>query len=132
MEDKTEITTVIKKLGIGDPVRDAVDPKLYDEYRQIWKDVNKLEKVTDFPTQLDFELNYSCNFTCPMCTWNQESTENMGKEAWFDFEVFKEVIDDAIPKGLKSIRMNYINEPLMRKDIINFLWMHLQKRHLTK
>ncbi len=121
MEDKTEITTVIKKLGSGDPVRDAIDPKLYDEYRQIWKDVNKLEKVTDFPTQLDFELNYSCNFTCPMCTWNQESTENMGKEAWFDFEVFKEVIDDAIPKGLKSIRMNYINEPLMRKDIIKFI-----------
>ena len=78
--EKTEVTTVIKKSATDDPVRDAIDPKLYDEYRQIWKDVNKLEKVTDFPTQLDFELNYSCNFTCPMCTWNQESTENMGKE----------------------------------------------------
>ena len=121
MEEKTEITTVIKKSETDDPVRTAVNPKLYDEYRQIWKDVNNLEKVTDFPTQIDFELNYSCNFTCPMCTWNKESTENMGTEAWFDFDVFKEVIDDAIPKGLKSIRMNYINEPLMRKDIVNFI-----------
>ena len=121
MEEKTEITTVIIKSEIDDPDRNAVNPKLYDQYRQIWKDVNNLEKVTDFPTQLDFELNYSSNFTRPMCTWNQESTENMGKEAWFDFEVFKEVIDDAIPKGLKSIRMNYINEPLMRKDKINFI-----------
>ena len=80
--EETEITTVIKKSSKGvsqskttysdidDPVRNAVNPKLYDEYRQTWKDINKLEKVTDFPTQLDFELNYSCNFTCPMCTWN--------------------------------------------------------------
>jgi len=121
MKEVTEVTTVIKKLGISNPVRDAVDPKLYDEYRQMWKDATSLKKVANFPIQLDFELNYSCNFTCPMCTWNQESTENMGKESWFDFEVFKEVIDDAIPKGLKSIRMNYINEPLMRKDIIKFI-----------
>ena len=119
--EKTEVTTVIKKPVIDDPVRNAVNSKLYDEYRDIWENVSKLQKVTDFPTQLDFELNYSCNFSCPMCTWNQESTENMGKVAWFDFDVYKEVIDDAIPKGLKAIRMNYINEPLMRKDIINFI-----------
>ena len=61
LTEKTEITTVIKKSATDDPVRNAVDPKLYDEYRDIWRDVNKLEKVTDFPTQLDFELNYSCN-----------------------------------------------------------------------
>ena len=131
--EETEITTVIKKSAEGisqskttysdidDPVRNAVNPKLYDEYRQTWKDINKLEKVTDFPIQLDFELNYSCNFTCPMCTWNTESTENMGKETWLDFEVFKEVIDDAVPKGLKSIRLNYVNEPLLRKDITKFI-----------
>ena len=121
MEEKTEITTVIKKSETDDPVRNAVNPKLYDEYRQIWKDVNKLEKVTDFPTQLDFELNYSCNFTCPMCTWNAESTENKGKATWFDFEVYREVIDDAVSKGLKSVRLNYINEPLIRKDITKFI-----------
>ncbi len=121
LEEKTQYTTVIKKSETDDPVRAAVNPKLYDEYRQIWKDVNNLEKVTNFPIQLDFELNYSCNFTCPMCTWNKESTANMGAEAWFDFDIYKEVIDDAIPKGLKSIRMNYINEPLMRKDIVNFI-----------
>ena len=74
-----------------------------------------------FPIQIDFELNYSCNFTCPMCTWNAESTENKGQQTWFDFEVFKEVIDEGISKGLKSIRLNYINEPLIRRDIIKFI-----------
>ena len=119
--EKTEVTTVIRKSDSNASVREAVSPKEYDEYRQTWKDITNLNKVTDFPTQLDFELNYSCNFTCPMCTWNSESTEGKGKDTWFDFEVFKEVIDDAIPKGLKSIRMNYINEPLLNRDIFKFI-----------
>ena len=80
-----------------------------------------MEEAPDFPIQIDFELNYSCNFTCPMCTWNAESTENKGQQTWFDFEVFKEVIDEGISKGLKSIRLNYINEPLIRRDIIKFI-----------
>ena len=33
----------------------------------------------------------------------------------------KEVIDEGISKGLKSIRLNYINEPLIRRDIIKFI-----------
>ena len=109
------------KSDTNSPVREAVNPEKYDEYRRLWNDTSNLNIVTDFPLQLDFELNYSCNFTCPMCTWNAESTENKGQATWFDFEVFKEVIDDAVSKGLKSLRLNYINEPLIRKDIIKFI-----------
>jgi len=119
--EKTELTTVKSKSGPSIDVRNAVDPEKYDEYRKLWDDVSNLRTVTDFPLQIDFELNYSCNFTCPMCTWNAESTENKGAATWFDFEVFKEVIDDAVVKGLKSIRLNYINEPLIRKDITKFI-----------
>lgn len=119
--EKTEFTTVISKSDPKMSVRDAVDPKKYDEYRKLWNDASNLRIVTDFPLQIDFELNYSCNFTCPMCTWNAESTENKGKATWFDFEVFKEVMDSAVSKGLKAIRLNYINEPLIRKDITKFI-----------
>ena len=119
--EKTEFTTVIVKSDSEMAVRNAVNPKKYDEYRKLWNDASNLRIVTDFPLQIDFELNYSCNFTCPMCTWNAESTENKGKATWFDFEVFKEVIDSACSKGLKSIRLNYINEPLIRKDITKFI-----------
>ena len=119
--EKTEVTTVKAKSDVNASVREAINPEKYDEYRQQWTDVTNLNKVTDFPLQIDFELNYSCNFTCPMCTWNNESTEKKGKQTWFDFEVFKEVIDDGVSKGLKSIRLNYINEPLIRKDIVKFI-----------
>ena len=118
---KTEVTTVIAKPDVNDPVRNAIDPEKYDEYRRQWDEVTKLNLITEFPLQIDFELNYSCNFTCPMCTWNVESTEQKGKQTWFDFEVFKEVIDQGVKKGLKALRMNYINEPLIRKDIVKFI-----------
>ncbi|RZD48861.1 MAG: radical SAM protein [Thaumarchaeota archaeon] len=119
--EKTEVTTVKTKHNVNENVRNAINPKKYDEYREEWKQATNLNLVTDFPLQIDFELNYSCNFTCPMCTWNDESTEGKGKQTWFDFEVFKEVMDDGVSKGLKSIRLNYINEPLIRKDITKFI-----------
>ena len=71
---KTEVTTVLGDIKNFDPVRNAVDPKAYDEYRRMWDATSKLEMETNFPLQLDFELNYSCNFSCPMCTWNAETT----------------------------------------------------------
>jgi len=119
--EKTEVTTVKAKPDINVSIRNSVNPEKYDEYREQWEDATNLDLVTDFPLQIDFELNYSCNFTCPMCTWNSESTEGKGKQTWFDFEVFKEVIDEGVSKGLKSIRLNYINEPLIRKDITKFI-----------
>lgn len=101
--NKTEVTTVLGKRVKLDPVKNAVDPEEYQKYRDLWEQTSKLETVTNFPLQLDFELNYSCNFSCPMCTWNAESTASFGKDKWFPFEVWKELIDEAIPKGLKSI-----------------------------
>lgn len=102
-------------------VREAVDPERYDAYRRDWAKTETLELVPDYPLQLDFELNYSCNFTCINCTWNVESTSGKGKDTWFPFEEFCKIIDDAVPKGLRSIRLNYINEPLMRRDIVDFI-----------
>ena len=116
-----EICTVLGDQGNLDPVRTAVDSEAYDNYRRLWDEASALETVTDFPLQLDFELNYSCNFSCPMCTWSAETTSKFGKDKWFPFEVWKELIDEAVPKGLKSIRLNQMNEPLIRQDIIKFV-----------
>ena len=116
-----DITTVINKKDIHQIVRKYNDKEAFDEYRRLWAESYKLDKVPDFPIQLDFELNYSCNFRCPMCTWSVESTKGMGKETWFDFEVYKEVIDEGVKRGLKVIRMNYINEPLIRPDLVKFI-----------
>ena len=60
--NKTEVTTVLGDFKKFDPVRNAVNSESYDEYRRLWDETSRLETITDFPLQLDFELNYSCNF----------------------------------------------------------------------
>lgn len=118
--NKKEVTTVLGK-DIHSIIRRNSDKKKYDEYRDLWRKSLSLEFVPDYPIQIDFELNYSCNFTCPMCTWSAENNSNKGKTTWLSFDVFKETIDEGVDKGLKAIRLNYINEPLIRKDIIKYI-----------
>lgn len=120
-ENKKDITRVYESKNLHDTIKKYVDSEAYDDYRELWQKSYELGPVPDFPIQLDFELNYSCNFRCPMCTWSEEVTGKYGKETWFDFEVYKEVIDEGVKKGLKCIRLNYINEPLIRKDLIKFI-----------
>lgn len=102
-------------------VKKYSDPIKYASYRERWKKALNLEEIPEFPLQIDFELNYSCNFSCSMCTWSSELTSGKGKKTWFDFEHFKDVIDQGTENGLCAIRLNYINEPFIRKDIFDFI-----------
>ena len=92
----------------------------WTKYRNDWEEFCKLEKESDFPPHLEFELNYSCNLKCPMCTWAIENAAEK-KEDWFTFEDYKKLIDEAVSVGTKSIRLCYINEPLIRQDIDQFI-----------
>ena len=93
----------------------------YDLYRKQWEYAEQMDNTTDYPIQLDFELNYSCNFSCTMCTWSKESVAKRGKNTWLDFNIFQEILDEGVSKGLKAIRLNYINEPMIRKDLFRFI-----------
>tara|TARA_B100000965_G_C19552698_1_gene740766 strand:- start:534 stop:1604 length:1071 start_codon:yes stop_codon:yes gene_type:complete len=118
--EKKEITTILGK-DVHSIVRKHSDKEKFDEYRKQWELASKLKIVPKHPLQIDFELNYSCNFSCKMCTWSVENASNRGKKTWLDFSVYKKIIDDGVKNGLKSVRLNYINEPLIRKDIIKFI-----------
>lgn len=119
--DKKEFTTVYAKKSDFDSVREAVDPEEYDKYREMWRRASSLSEVPDFPIQIDFELNDSCNYSCPMCTYSSESENDKEKKSWFDFDIYKRFISEGVKRGLKSVRLNYINEPLMRRDITKFI-----------
>ena len=56
-----------------------------------------------------------------MCIWSAEKTVGRGKKTLFSFEACQEIIDEGAKNGLRAIRLNYINEPLIRKDIIKFI-----------
>ena len=115
-----EHTSQIGK-NVHEIVRKYSDAKKYDEYRKRWKEAANLENIPKYPIQIDFELNYSCNFSCSMCTWSAEATSGKGKKTWFNLQEFKKIIDDGVKKGLCAIRLNYINEPFIRKDIFDFI-----------
>jgi len=103
--------------------KDFIEVKGYDawvKYRNDWEQYCKLEKESNFPPHLEFELNYSCNLKCPMCTWAVEEAAEK-KEDWFTFDDYKKIIDEAVSIGTKSIRLCYINEPLIRQDIDQFI-----------
>ena len=118
--DKKEVTTILGK-DVHKIIEKYTDKEKYRQYREEWKRASTLEYIPKYPLQIDFELNYSCNFSCEMCTWSAENTAGRGKKTWFSFSAFKEVIDEGVKNGLKAIRLNYINEPLIRKDIIKFI-----------
>ena len=118
--DQKEVTTILGK-DVHKIIEKYSDAKKYRLYRDEWKRASSLEYTPKYPLQIDFELNYSCNFSCEMCTWSAENTAGRGKKTWFSFEAFKEIIDEGVENGLRAIRLNYINEPLIRKDIIKFI-----------
>lgn len=69
---------------------------------------------------MDFELNATCNLRCPMRPLSVESNNNK-KQYQIPFELFCEIIDEVVSKGLSSIRLNYLNEPLLREDLEDFI-----------
>jgi len=113
-----DVTTVISNSEMNSLVESNPSWK---NYREQYDKTLRYEKI-DFPVQIDFELNSSCNLTCPMCPISAESPKGKGPKTWFDFETYKKLIDYAVDKGTKAIRLNYVNEPLIRKDISKFIF----------
>lgn len=110
---------------VGRETMDALAPlagvEAWQEYRRSYDAASRLEVVTAYPLQLDFELNASCNLKCPMCPISAESPKGKGKATWFSIAEFQACIQDAVAQGLRALKLNYINEPLIRKDLPEFV-----------
>lgn len=100
-------------------VAKAVGEEAYYEYRELWQKTSRVEMELDFPLQVDIELSSGCNLDCPMCPSALREMES--KIVLMDFDVYKKIIDDAMAHGAKAINLNYVNEPLLRKDIARFI-----------
>lgn len=92
----------------------------WHEYRSAWSKSARFEIEPTFPLQINFELNATCNLKCPMCPISLESNSDK-KQFVFPFEIYKKVIDEGVSKGLKAIRLNHVNEPLLRNDLEEFI-----------
>ena len=117
--NSTELTGIMNRDEMN-KLSLVIEEKKWNEYRKKYDEAANL-KLLSFPIQIDFELNSSCNLKCPMCPISAESPKGKGKSTWFDFELYKKIIDYSYKEGTRAIKLNYVNEPLIRKDIIKFI-----------
>ena len=115
---ETELTGIIGREKM-DVLADVVGVEKWKNYRDIYNRAQNLEDM-DYPVQVDFELNGSCNLRCPMCPMGIEDYRK-DRNKRMEFHIFKHLVDDGIEKGLKAINLSYVNEPMIRKDLPKFV-----------
>ena len=65
--------------------------------------------------QLNLEMDGACNINCPMCP--QSTGREEGFLEKFPMTLFRKVVDEAIPLGLKFVNLSGSGEPLLSKDL---------------
>ncbi len=90
------------------------DKFAWEQYLNDQKDAESFKRVPDVPVQIDFELNGSCNMRCPFCIHGNGGGRIKSN---LSLDVYKKLIDEAVSLGTKSVKLNYINEPLLRTDL---------------
>jgi len=97
---------------------ERLQPKEYWEYRRKWEEYPKKQIVAKFPLNLEIECTRRCNLRCPMCP-RAVKIANGEKivEGDMDFELFKKIIDEGSKNGLYAIKLSYLGEPLLSRDL---------------
>ncbi len=94
-------------------------PKEYFEYRENWIKFPQEKKVPNFPLHLDIETTNVCNLKCPMCPRTvMLDKKEFSAQGYMTRDEYKMIIDQAVKYGVKSIKLNYLGEPLLHKDVV--------------
>lgn len=115
-----ELTSIVNRDIFEACPGDVVDPsqvKRWERFRGIYHEAHNLNEPKGFPVQIDFELNSTCQMRCAFCVHGQVKVAKREMA----FETFAKVIDEGERNGLCSIKLNYINEPLLRPDLVKFI-----------
>jgi radical SAM protein with 4Fe4S-binding SPASM domain len=91
----------------------------YFEYRRAWDEIPRHKVETDFPLHLDIETTNICNLKCPMCprTVLVERGE-FAELGMMTRDEFASIIDQGVAHGVRSVKMNYLGEPMGHKDVV--------------
>lgn len=115
-----ELTSVVHREHFEDfPAEHGsdADRERWRGFRRAYARAQGLKEPSDFPLQIDFELTSSCNMACSFCTHGHESVPRRV----LSFADFARVIDEGRMHGLCSIKLNYINEPLLTRDLSQYV-----------
>jgi len=80
-------------------------------------------------TQLNMEVFGGCNLACPMCPQGMENGREKDFKKSLTEDLFKKIVNEAIPLGLKYVNLSGSGEPLLNKNIENFI-KYLSERNI--
>ena len=83
-------------------------------------DLDKKYKI-DKITQLNMEVFGGCNLACPMCPQGIEDGREKDFKKSLNLELFNKIVDQAIPLGLKYVNLSGSGEPLLNKNLEQFV-----------
>ena len=88
----------------------------FKRYRELWKKAGNYEILTSFPLHLDIELSGICNLKCDFCFQNGLINKPLGL---MDFDLFKQIIDEGVEKGLCAIKLQIRGESFLHPQIFD-------------
>lgn len=95
----------------------GVEQARWHQFRERYNAAQRLEWRPSFPLQLDFETTSICQLRCRFCVHGQEVV----KRKELPRKHFEAAIDEGAEHGLASIKMNYINEPLLHGELFDLI-----------
>ena len=90
------------------------------KYRERFERAVSFEEEPLFPIHIDFETIFGCNLRCVMCTHAHPELFPSRKRL-MDIGLFKKVIDEGSGHGLRSIGLDQEGEPLLVKNINDYI-----------
>lgn len=99
-----------------------VDENKWNEFRRLYNNAANLYENL-IPAQLDIEINSDCNLKCSFCINSLKDNEHI----FLSFDKYKNIIDQAVAIGVHSIKLNYMNEPLLVNNIDEYIDYAIKK-----
>ena len=72
-------------------------------------------------TQLNMEVFGGCNLACPMCPQGIEGGREKEFKKSLNDDLFKKIVNEAIPLGLKYVNLSGSGEPLLNRKLEEFV-----------
>ena len=103
----------IRNRNLLEECPDGIDSHDWESFRSNYQKAEKFGQL-ESPVQLDIELNGGCNMKCPFCLHGYGDKR---PNTLMPIERYKKLIDEAVAFGVQGLKLNYINEPMLRTDL---------------
>jgi radical SAM protein with 4Fe4S-binding SPASM domain len=120
--DTSHLTRLV---GRRDPneVLAEIKGKPFREYRAQWEAANVQKITTPFPIEIGFDLLFACNLRCVGCYFSEDTPnpEYLTNAKPMPLDAYKQIIDDGVRHGLKSVYFGYASEITMNRRYMEYV-----------